>query len=75
MGLFDDADLPAEGWIRDTLGNNVARIRHEYGRAVLQDRLGNRLGVYDPSQDRTYDTMNNVIGRGNWLGTLFGRRR
>ena len=78
MGFNDDHDdgrMPAEGWLRDPLGNNVAEVRHFADTAVLQDQLGNRLGSYDPRQDLTLDPIGNIVGQGNWLGTLLGRRR
>ena len=78
MGFDDDRDdcrMPPEGWLRDPLGNHVAEVRHYDDTAVLHDRLGNGLGAYDPRQDRTFDPLGNIVGQGNWLGTLLGRRR
>jgi len=78
MGYDDDHDdcrMPSEGWLRDPLGNNVAEVRHQDDTAVLHDPLGNRLGSYDPRQDRTVDPLGNIVGQGNWLGALLGRRR
>ena len=62
--------LPPEGWLRDRFGRRLAEIRHERGRAVLQDRLGNPLGSYDPDIDRTVDSRGKTVGRGNWLAAL-----
>lgn len=62
--------LPPEGWLRDRFGRRLAEIRHERGQAVLQDRLGNRLGAYDPAIDLTVDAGGRTVGRGNWLAVL-----
>lgn len=73
MGLFDDeVCLPAAGWKSDHLGSGIAEVRHENGRAVLRDRLGNHLGTYDPRQDLTLDPAGKVLGRGNRLLAILG---
>jgi hypothetical protein len=73
VGLFDeDVCLPAAGGISDRLGFHLAEIRHEDGRAVLRDPMGNHLGTYDPRQDLTFDPAGNVLGRGNRLLAILG---
>ncbi len=72
MGLLDREPgiLPPEGWVRDRYGRRLAEIRHERGRAVLQDRLGREMGSYDPVIDLTLDSEGHAVGRGNWLVVL-----
>ena len=72
MGLFDD-DLD-EQTLRDSLGNRIGEIRRQDDQLVATDRLGNILGRYDERQDRTTDPLGNLVGLGDWLSALFGRR-
>jgi hypothetical protein len=70
MGLFDDDDRDE---LRDTLGNFIGEISRLDGDLVARDRLGNILGRYDERQNRTTDPIGNLIGIGDWLGSLFRR--
>lgn len=75
MDLFDaDLCLPPQGPVRGPDGLVIAEVVHEEGRAVLLDRLGNRLAVYDPRLDLTFDAVGKVLARGNGLRALLGIR-
>ena len=71
MSFFDDDDHHE---LRDPLGNFIGEIRRQDDDLVATDWLGNILGRYDERQDRTTDPLGNLVGLGNWLGALFGRR-
>jgi hypothetical protein len=70
MGFFDDEDRDE---LRDTLGNFIGEISRLDSDLVARDRLGNILGRYDERQNRTTDPIGNLIGIGDWLGSLFRR--
>jgi hypothetical protein len=60
--------------LRDWMGRELGRIRTDSsGKLEAFDRMGRRLGSYDPRSNRTYDQMGREVGQGNLLAALIWR--
>ena len=60
--------------LRDRMGRELGRIRTGiFGKLEAFDRMGRRLGSYDPQWNRTYDQMGREVGEGNLLAALIWR--
>ncbi|MSP11110.1 MAG: hypothetical protein EXR14_05900 [Pelagibacteraceae bacterium] len=61
----------SEQILKNKLGNKIGSIKNlSDGKLEIRDKLGNKLGTYDPKRNETYNKLGNKIGSGNLLTTL-----
>ena len=60
----------ANEMLRDRNGNIIGQIEINGHKRILRDKVGNKLGEYDPRDNKTRDKYSNVVGTGDLLLTL-----
>lgn len=56
--------------LKDKIGRLLGKIKEENGRFVLYDKIGRKIGSYDPKTNVTWDKNGRKVGTGNLLTTL-----
>ena len=56
--------------IRSRTGSRLGAVVEESGQLVARDRVGRRLGFFEPKKNATYDRSSNRLVEGNILPTL-----
>jgi len=56
--------------LKDAHGKKLGTIKQEYGKDVLRNAWGKKLGVYDAQSNTTKDASGRKVGTGNILTSL-----
>ena len=69
-------EFPDNGFLRNAQGDFLGRLeRHSDGTDWITQYPDNQIaGRYDPHTNMTWDAQNNLVGFGNLLASLIGRR-